>query len=229
MALKTTIILVRHCEARGNHERIFQGATDCDITERGQRQLEVLSERFKTVSFDALYSSPLRRARRTAEAVNRYHGLPMQVESGLREINAGHWEGKRWADFPTLYPEEARDWNLTPWNFAPEGGETMREVFARMVNAVLGIVHKEQGRTVAVVSHGCAIRNLLCYAHGWPIERLNEVEWCDNTAVSVLEFAQDGSVTVILENDASHLNEDLSTFARQEWWKKENREQLKFG
>ena len=91
----TKIILVRHCEAQGNHERVFQGATDCDITERGERQLEALSERFRTVEFDALYSSPLLRARRTAEAVNRHHGLPMAIEPGLREINAGHWEGKK--------------------------------------------------------------------------------------------------------------------------------------
>lgn len=227
--MKTTIILVRHCEAQGNHERIFQGATDCDITERGERQLEALSERFRTIEFDVLYSSPLRRARRTAEAVNLYHGLPVQIEPGLREINAGHWEGKRWADFPALYPDEARAWNLAPWDFAPKGGETMRQVYERISATVRSIAQKERGRRVAAVSHGCAIRNLLCYAHGWPIERLNEIEWCDNTAVSVLEFDEDGAISIPMENDVSHLTQELSTFARQEWWKKENREQLKFG
>lgn len=225
----TKIILVRHCEAQGNHERVFQGATDCDITERGERQLEALSERFRTVEFDALYSSPLLRARRTAEAVNRHHGLPMAIEPGLREINAGHWEGKKWADFPRLYPDEARDWNLSPWNFAPEGGETMRQVYERITGTILDLAERERGRTVAAVSHGCAIRNLLCFAHGWPIERLNEVEWCDNTAVSVLEVENDGTIRILLENDSSHLSEELSTFARQEWWKKENREALNFG
>ena len=227
--MKTTIILVRHCEAQGNHERIFQGATDCDITERGERQLEALSERFRTIEFDVLYSSPLRRARRTAEAVNLSHGLPVQIEPGLREINAGHWEGKRWADFPALYPDEARAWNLAPWDFAPKGGETMRQVYERISATVRSIAQKERGRRVAAVSHGCAIRNLLCYAHGWPIERLNEIEWCDNTAVSVLEFDEDGAISIPMENDVSHLTQELSTFARQEWWKKENREQLKFG
>lgn len=227
--MKTKIILVRHCEAQGNHERVFQGAIDCDITERGRVQLDALSERFRSVEFDVIYSSPLLRARRTAEAVNRYHGLPMQIESDLREINGGHWEGKKWPDFPKLYPQEARAWNLTPWDFAPEGGESMRQVYGRIRRAVTAIAAKERGRTVAVVSHGCAIRNLLCYAHGWPIERLNEVEWCDNTAVSVLEFDEDGCVNILLENDASHLTEDTSTLAGQEWWKKENREQMIFG
>ena len=105
----------------------------------------------------------------------------------------------------------------------------MRQVYERITGTILDLAERERGRTVAAVSHGCAIRNLLCFAHGWPIERLNEVEWCDNTAVSVLEVEDDGTIRILLENDSSHLSEELSTFARQEWWKKENREALNFG
>lgn len=224
----TRIYLVRHCEARGNADRVFQGSTDADISERGVRQLEKLSERFRSVKLDAIYSSPLRRALCTADAINRYHGLSITIEPEIREINGGHWEGRKWSDFPILFPDEARDWNLAPYRFAPEGGEPMTSVYDRMKKAVCEIARREKNRRIAVVSHGCAIRNFLCFAHGYPIERLNDIDWSDNTGVSVIEFDENLHPKVILENDVSHFTQGLSTFADQDWWKKENRDNLKF-
>ena len=95
----------------------------------------------------------------------------------------------------------------------------MREVFARMAEVLTEIAAAHPNGTVAVASHGCAIRNALCWAKGWPIERLNEVAWCDNTGVSVLRF-DEGGVQLLQENDNSHLSENISTFAKQTWWKK---------
>jgi len=224
----TKIILVRHCEARGNCDHVFQGHTDADISELGHSQLIALSERFKTVKIDAVYSSPLRRAMFTADAVNKYHGLPIHIDEDLIEINGGCVEGIRWSDLPKKYPVLAHNWNLAPWKFAPEGGEPMQEVFNRVRRAITRIAQSENQRTIAVVSHGCSIRNMLCSAHGFPIEKLNEIEWSDNTAVSVIQIDNKQNFSVISENDASHLDESISTFAKQDWWKKENRDKILF-
>lgn len=226
--MKTTLYIVRHCEARGNVDRIFQGHTDADISEKGKAQLERLAERFRDIPLDAVYSSPLKRARLTADAINRYHGLPVHIHPGLIEIHGGYMEGKPWADFPVTNPEDARRWNLEPWLFAPQGGESMQAVYDRIWRAVGDIVTAEEGGAVAVASHGCAIRNLLCRAKGWPIQRLAEVAWCDNTGVSILEFDGPDKCRVVLENDISHLDEGLSTLAGQKWWRKENLASLNF-
>jgi probable phosphoglycerate mutase len=74
-----------------------------------------------------------------------------------------------------------------------------------------------------VASHGCSIRNFLCRASGNPIERLNETDWCDNTAISIIDFDEHLQPTIVLMNDASHLPDETSTFAGQKWWKPENR------
>ena len=214
----TTIYLVRHCEAAGNIGRVFQGHIDEDISENGRRQLEKLARRFRDIPLEAVISSPLLRARRTAEAVNRYHGVPVEIDERLMEINGGCWEGKRWADLPGLYPKECHDWVHTPWAFHPAEGEAMADVYARMAAALTAIAAAHPGRQVAVVSHGCAIRNALCWAKGWPVERLNDEPWCDNTAVSVLEIGGQG-IRLVKENDNSHLDKDLSTFEKQDWWK----------
>ena len=131
--------------------------------------------RCRNMKIDAIYSSPLRRARETAEAVNRFHGLPIQIRDGLREIDGGEMENKPWEDFPKTYPEQASFWNKQPWLFSPPNGETMYHVFDRIWDTILEIIRENPGKTVCAASHGCAIRNFLCRASGWPIEQLNKM------------------------------------------------------
>ena len=215
----TTIYLVRHCEAYGNIARVFQGHIDSDISDNGAVQLQRLAERFRDIPLDAVYSSPLRRARKTAEAIDTYHHLPIVLDDDLMEINGGRWEGQLWAELPVLYPEESEHWAHRPWMFAPADGEPMAAVYARMARALTSIAAAHPAQTVAVASHGCAIRNALCWAKGWPIERLGEVAWCDNTAVTVLELDEKLTPRVICENDNSHLDSEVSTLEKQSWWR----------
>ena len=223
----TKLYIVRHCEARGNIDRIFHGHTDSDISEKGKTQLERLAQRFQDVPLDAVYASPLKRTRLTAAAVNTYHDLPVHIHPGLIEIHGGYMEGRPWSEFPLTHPEDARLWNMEPHLFIPEGGEAMADVYDRIWKSVTEIAAVEAGHTVAVASHGCAIRNLLCRAKGWPISRLAEEPWCDNTGVSLLEF-ENGGCRLVFENDISHLDPELSTLAGQKWWRKENQAALNF-
>ena len=95
----------------------------------------------------------------------------------------------------------------------------MRHVFERMQMTVDAIVRANPGRVIAAASHGCAIRNYLCCALGWPLERIADVCWCDNTAVSLIEFDDGFRPHPVYLNDASHLPEHASTFATQSWWR----------
>lgn len=226
--MTTKLIIVRHCEAEGNKYRTFQGHTDSDISDKGKIQLDLLSVRCRNMHIDALYSSPLKRAYATAEAVNRFHHLPIQIEPGLIEINGGEWEGEKWAQLPDLYPEQAHNWNCAPWDFKTEKGESMRQVYDRVWEAVCRIVKANPGKTVCIASHGCAIRNLLCRCMNKPIEELNTVDWVDNTGISIVDFDENMNPHIELLNDASHLSEETSTFATQSWWKPENRETGRF-
>jgi len=215
----TRIILVRHCEAQGNTDGVFQGHTDCEISGNGATQLELLGLRCRNMPIDAIYSSPLKRAFVTAEAINRYHNLPIQIEPRLMEINGGEWEGKSWDELPRLYPEETERWNIRPYEFAPKDGETMHAVYSRMWEGITEIVRQNQGKTVCITSHGCAIRNFLCRALNKPIEEINDVGWCDNTAISLIDYDDELKSNVIMMNDASHLTPETSVFMHQTWWK----------
>ena len=205
----TDLYIIRHCEAIGNRERTFQGTSDCDITDLGEKQLEYLAERFKNIKPDAVYSSPLKRAFLTAQAANKYHGLQVIKVEDLIEIDGGEIEGVSWVDFPITRPEIEYAWSFEPHNFHPNGGESMRNVYVRSWRAVKEIVAENEGKTVFLASHGCTIRNIICNALGRPVEQLNTVDWADNTGVFHLRFEnKDKLPEVLLFNDSSHLPED---------------------
>ena len=217
--MKTTIYLIRHAEAEGNIKRTFQGHTDAALTPKGEHQLERLAERFRTIPIDAVYASPLLRTRKTAEAANRYHGLEITIVPELIEINGGDWEGVPWDEMYTRYPEEQLLWDTAPHLCCPPNGESMRAVYERMSAAVDAIARENAGKTAVVVSHGGAIRNYLCHAYGWPHERLCDVGWEENTAVSLVEYNEAFCPNVVYHNDASHLTAEQCTVLHQDWSK----------
>ena len=213
----TTVYLIRHAESVGNITQVFQGQHDFDITERGEAQLECLKNRFKNIEFDAVYSSPLIRAKKTAESVNFYRHAPVIYCDDLKEINAGKFENVKWTDLPSLYPEQYEMWNKKLHLFAPPGGERMCELYERIVKAVTRIVAENQDKTVVIVTHGCSVRNYMCYAHGWEFSELDNMKWFENTGVAKLEYDITEKPRIIYENDASHLTPELSTLAHANW------------
>lgn len=223
----TRIYFVRHAEAEGNVKEFFQGRINCDISEKGAVQLEYLAKRFATIDYDAIYSSPLGRAIATANAVNSRLQLPIIVREGLIEINGGVWEGKLWTEIEKEYPTEHNLWKNDMKRFAIKDGESMTEVYERMKTAVTDIVRENQGKTVVVVSHGCALRNYLAYAEFDSMDRLGDVGWSDNTAVSLIEYDNNFTPKLIFKNDSSHLPPEASTLAFSRWSKYDEKESVK--
>ena len=210
MNKKTTIYLIRHAEAQGNAESFFQGNLDTMLTEKGLQQLDFLAERLKDIPFTRIYTSPFQRTVLTAEAVNRFHSLPLTPEYDLRELNGGDWEGRHWSDFPSFFPSEYRAWHNEPWDFCAPNGDAMTEVWLRMAQTLTRIAAESCGKTVAVVSHGCALRNFLCYVEFGDIKRLSDVGWSDNTAVSCVTYDSETGWELCFKQDSSHLPPALS-------------------
>lgn len=203
--LMTKMYIIRHCEAMGNVKRLFQGATDCDISDVGAIQLGYLKERFRNIPLDAVYSSPLIRTRKTAEAVSDGKGLEIKLHEGLIELYGGIVEGKPFAETFAAIPGLAETWNLHPQDFHPEGGESMRHAYERIYDTVCEIARENEGKTVAAATHGGVIRCLMSRLRYGTVERLADVEWCENTDVSLLEFDDDFIPHLVFSNDHSHV------------------------
>ena len=201
----TKMILVRHCQAEGNFHHYFQGRIDTDITAFGQRQIECTAAFLANEPIDIIYVSDKKRARKTAEGLNRLHQVPMIVDDRLTEINAGLWEGVLLTEIEQRYPEAYDAFRHHPADFQAPEGENMAQVYARVSAALKDIVTKEQGKTICVVSHGCAIRNMMCYLHRWELSHIQDVPLGVNMAVNMVTFDENLLPTVIAENITAHL------------------------
>ena len=201
----TKIYIVRHCEAIGNVQKLFQGVSDFDITEFGAEQLKFLENRFEDTQLDAVYSSPLIRTQKTAKAVVGKKNLSVKTEKGLIEINGGVIEGKPFLDSCKKYPDLADAWANHPQDFAPIDGDTMQGVYERIWNTIKNIAEQNKEKTVACVAHGGVIRCLMCKILHNDINQLKSVTIGGNTAVSLIEFDDTLEPTVKFMNDVSHL------------------------
>lgn len=219
----TDIYLIRHAQAEGNLYRIVQGHFNSYITAKGRRQIDALAERFKDVHLDALYSSDLRRTLETAGAITRYHALTIQKTERLREINLGVCEGMSFGQMYEYDPEQMNYFNHDPERWHAEGAESFAQCTERMVSALTQIAEENDGRTIAVVSHGMAIRSFLARILKVKSENIRDLPHGDNTSVSRLRY-ENGTFKVEYYNDNSHLGEDISTFAKQTWWRNDVKE-----
>lgn len=204
----TKIYLVRHCEALGNIRRVFQGHTDLDISELGNEQLSALSKRFENIKIDKVYTSPLLRARKTAQAIIGSKTLKAEIDEGLIELNAGIFENNPF-EMMNEFPDIADAWNFHPQDFNPPEGESMKDAYKRIWNTVKKIAKNNNGKTVACATHGGVMRCINCRLIKNDINELKNIDWAGNTAVSLVEFDDELNYTVRIYNDISHLPENL--------------------
>ena len=202
----TKIYLVRHAEAEGNLYRLVQGHFNGVITKRGYEQIRALRRRFEGVQIDAVYSSDLFRARTTARAVSEPRGLEIRLRKELREMNLGWWEGRTWQEVAALDKEQLHNFHLDLEHFTVRDGETGAQVRDRLLSALRCIAAENEGKTVAVFSHGAAMRILLGTLRGMTLGQIDQSVLGDNTAVTLLE-AENGELREVYGNDNSHLTE----------------------
>jgi len=215
----TTIYIIRHAEADGNLYRRVHGQFDGLVTTRGLKQIRCLMERFRKVKVDAVYASDLYRTRLTSTALTESKGLPLRTDPRLREIHLGDWEDLTWGDVARGFPEEFLVFNDQPGRFQAPGGESMAEVADRIYEAVCDLAARHPNGTIAVVTHGMALRTLMCRWEGKTLDELLSIPHCDNTAVAKVEFLDDGTQKLVYRGDNSHLDETTSTQAGQAWRK----------
>lgn len=154
--MTTTVYLARHGQSDWNAEARWQGHTDRPLTDLGRQQAAELAERLDDVPLDAVYSSDLRRASETAQAVAGPRGLPLHTLPELREVDVGSWSGLTRAEAEERYPEAFGRW--AGGSHGWEDGESYEDMAERVVAAILRIASRHPGGAVLAVAHGGPIR-----------------------------------------------------------------------
>ncbi|GAB3455238.1 histidine phosphatase family protein [Massilia terrae] len=165
----TNILLIRHGETAWNAERRLQGHLDIALNPEGERQAALLGAALAGERIDVVAASDLSRARQTADAIARAHGLPVQIDPALRERCYGGFEGLLYTEIAQRFPLQFAAWQARDVDAVlPPGvnrGETFRQFHQRATGALLRWAKAHPGKTLALVAHGgvleCAYRSAL--------------------------------------------------------------------
>ena len=206
--------LVRHGESVSNREGRVQGQADVELSAFGRVQAAAIGDSIRSLSVAApigeIWSSPLRRALETAEAIAAAVGLPVRIEERLRELHAGIFQGHLWADLEIRFPEEVARWRSGDVHYAIPGGESRARLAARGREALERLATRPASGMI-VVAHGgvltAALGSLLGGGHPLlaaaaerPFTRLPALANC---SVTTLEWP---GPTLLAFNETAHLD-----------------------
>jgi probable phosphoglycerate mutase len=194
------LYLVRHGESAFNAQGRIQGQTNVPLSDLGRQQSHALAAVFSKMPIEAVYSSPLERARETARPVAEALDLPLRLEERLMEIHAGIFQGKVWQEIQAEYPAEAARWTAHEPDFIIPGGESRRQLMKRGM-AALEAIRATNLSEVVVVAHGGVLTAALKGLLGMPAER-NPFNLF-NASISQLRW--DTQVRLITLNQVDHL------------------------
>jgi len=198
----TEIILIRHGETEWNVQQVFRGRIDIELNETGLKQAELLAEYLGGVNIDAVYSSPLKRAFKTAEMIANHHKLEVEVAPGLIDFDFGKWQGLSLQKVKNKYKELYDQWLENPHLIRMPDGESLDEVRKRTLRVVGEVVSKHEG-AVVLVSHRVVNKVLICAllgldnSHFWNIRQ----DTCGTTTFAY----ENGRFILTKHNDTSYL------------------------
>ena len=197
------LILVRHGQTVWNREKRAQGISDIELNEYGRAQAECLALSLRNEGIDRIISSPLKRAVHTAEAINRFHHLPINTEDGLMELNMGDFEGMVLGKMLNDHENFLKQWADDPASVVMPQGESLAELQRRAWGAVERVI-AEPGTTL-LVSHNFTIMTILSTIKGVDLAWIRQFR-VDVASKTVVDFSEERRDIVIF-NDISHLKD----------------------
>ena len=191
------LYIIRHGQTNWNKERKLQGRTDIPLNENGRTVAELTREGFKNIPFDMAFTSPLKRAKETAEIILAGRNIPIIDEERIIEVNFGSYEG---CDFD-LPDEYIQNFFSAPEKyFSVNGMETMESIFARMTSFLQELFQREelQDKTILISTHGAALSGLMTVIKGNSVDKYWAGGLHKNCGFSVVEI-KDGAATILEE------------------------------
>jgi broad specificity phosphatase PhoE len=186
----TEIILVRHGQTDWNVQEIFRGRADIDLNATGRKQAELLAQYLKDIKFEAILTSPLERALKTAQIIATGHyRTPVEPVMDLIDIDFGDWQSMSHADVKEKYPELYARWMNEPQRAKMPGGESLADVRKRALKVVYHAVTKYEG-TVVLVSHRVVLKVVILGLLGLDNSHFRNIK-LDACGVTIFNYEDD--------------------------------------
>ncbi len=202
------LYLVRHGQTSFSRENRFCGTSDPALTDSGAAMAESFATAYAAMTWDAIYTSPMIRARQTAAPLERLTSVAATVEAGLTEIAYGDWEGLTVDDVKARWPAAYEYWADDVASRGAPGGETAFHVAARAMRAVEAIRTRHASGNVLLVSHKATLRIITCALLGLDVRLFRERIAQPVAAVSMFVL-EHGAAKLTMLGDRTHLSEAL--------------------
>lgn len=198
------LIIVRHGESEWNRIGRYQGQADAPLSALGARQAEALAGRLQREPIDAIFTSPLQRAAKTAEAIARHHpAVPFDQATALLEIHHGDWQGLMADEVIERYGEGLLEWRNHPTRSQMPNGESFTNILKRVLDFKEHLCAEYASRNVLISTHDVVVKILVADALGMNMDRINRI-WVTNASISVIEYGDELPYLVSL-SEACHL------------------------
>ena len=200
----TTVLLIRHGQTEWNRVERFRGRADVPLNEVGIKQAEAtgkhVAERWRPT---AVYSSPLSRAVKTAEAIAKHFDLPVQVHPSLADIDYGDWQGLSPDEVHARWADALDNWYNAPQLANIPNGETLADLRERAMKTVHELAARHEDETIVLLGHTVINRIILLGVLGLSNDRFWRIKQ-DTCAINVFEMDKD-DYTLVSLNDTCHL------------------------
>ncbi|MEN6521780.1 MAG: histidine phosphatase family protein [Armatimonadota bacterium] len=195
--------IVRHGETAWNAGGRIQGHTDVELTKTGLEQAQLAAKRLQNEKIDLVYSSDLKRASVTGEAIASLHSVPVITTPLLREACLGEWQGLTLREAAEKFPKEYEAYSRDSIAHRPPEAERLEEVIARCRQFLDDVIEKHPNSSLAVACHGGSVRGILAAAFGLGPELYRRVR-LDNGGITILDITDNRPLLVSL-NDTCHM------------------------
>jgi len=201
---KLELILIRHGETDWNRERFFRGREDVALNATGIAMADLTAEALKDRVFEAIYSSPLKRAMVTATRVAMPHQISVRMKPDLIDIDYGVWTGMKESDVIAKWGKDYDRWLKNPSRMRFIRGESVKKTWKRVNTALREIIFTHGTGSVVIVTHRIPIKMMTAYLLRQKPRDIVKIRH-DPCAISIFEFEDRKGRPVVL-NDSSHLS-----------------------
>lgn len=204
----TQLHVVRHGETEWNRQQRMQGHQDSPLSADGILQAQSLADHLQKVPWTTIYSSRSGRAVKTAEILKQDRPIPIILHDAFKEIHLGAWEGLTKEEVETRYPQQYEDFWNRPDHYQSVGGETFRQLQARVVPMIQDMLTHHQGECLLIVTHTAVVKVILAHFEPRTLHDIWQPPYIHPAFHSLIEVNRDGDAKVI-------------SYAKQEWPERE--------
>lgn len=197
------LYIVRHGETKHNTQGLIQGHFDVNLNDVGVKQAKLLAKRLSVVDFDFIYSSDLRRAKRTTAEIRKFQKCKVKYAEELRERDFGSFTNKKGEDYLKFLKQKKI---LDTSSKLPCGVETIDKMYERLSDFFEKVYEKHKDDTILFSTHVGPKIIFWMYFNNIPPEKFSYEKRFGNTSVTIVHCHENKKHKIILENCTKHLN-----------------------